>query len=284
VNRSGTPTHGTEVTVKDTLPAGLTATALAGPGWTCTVPDVRCVRSDVLAGGASYPAITLTVRVAAEASAPVVNSVTVSGGGDASPENNTADDPTSFGTLRFVDVPATHPFRPWIDALAEAGIVRGCATAPPSYCPDAAVTRAELAVLMLRAIHGGAYQPPPATGEMFDDVPLALPLAAWIEQFFAEGMTRGCGADPPLYCPGDDVTRVDLAIFLVRFLQGDAGLPAATGRFTDVPVDHPAARHVEELARRGITTGCTPTRFCPGNPVTRGQFAVLLTRLFGLAP
>src|SRR6266404_245664 len=63
-------TSGT-VTVTDTLPAGLTATAISGTGWTCVLGTLTCTRSDALAAGASYPAITLTVNVANNAAASV---------------------------------------------------------------------------------------------------------------------------------------------------------------------------------------------------------------------
>src|SRR6185369_6064471 len=89
------PTSGT-VTVADTLPTGLTATALSGTGWTCTVASVSCTRSDVLAAGASYPAITLTVTVSATAPASVTNTASVSGGGDVTAGNNSASDPTTI--------------------------------------------------------------------------------------------------------------------------------------------------------------------------------------------
>jgi uncharacterized repeat protein (TIGR01451 family) len=78
-NAPGT-TSGT-VTVTDTLPVGLTATAMAGPGWGCTQPSGPCTRSDALAPGAGYPAITVTVNVARNAPASVMNTATVSGGG-----------------------------------------------------------------------------------------------------------------------------------------------------------------------------------------------------------
>jgi uncharacterized repeat protein (TIGR01451 family) len=74
------PTSGT-VTVTDTIPAGLTATAIAGTGWSCTAPAGPCRRSDALAAGASYPPITVTVNVAANAPSSVTNIATVSGGG-----------------------------------------------------------------------------------------------------------------------------------------------------------------------------------------------------------
>jgi large repetitive protein len=69
------------VIVTDTLPTGLTLSSMTGTGWTCT--SNACSRSDVLDGGASYPAIAVTVNVGASASSPQVNSVSVSGGGSA---------------------------------------------------------------------------------------------------------------------------------------------------------------------------------------------------------
>jgi uncharacterized repeat protein (TIGR01451 family) len=75
---SAGPTSGT-VSMTDTLPSGLTLVSMAGAGWSCT--GTTCTRSDVLNGGASYPAIAVTVNVAPNAASPQVNSVTVSGGG-----------------------------------------------------------------------------------------------------------------------------------------------------------------------------------------------------------
>jgi uncharacterized repeat protein (TIGR01451 family) len=89
-------TSGT-VNVSDSLPTGLTATSIAGTGWTCTAPGGPCWRSDALAGGGSYPPITLTVNVAANAPGSVTNTVSVSGGGDTNGANNTANDPTTIG-------------------------------------------------------------------------------------------------------------------------------------------------------------------------------------------
>ena len=93
-NIGQSPTAGA-VTVTDTLPAGLTAASLSGEGWTCAVASVSCTRSDVLAAGASYPPITLIVSIAATAPDSLTNTATVSGGGDASPSDNTVTDPTS---------------------------------------------------------------------------------------------------------------------------------------------------------------------------------------------
>ena len=94
VTNAGTAASSGAVTVVDTLPTGLTATAISGDGWTTNLDTLTCTRSDALAAGAAYPPITVTVSVAADAAANLTNVVSVSGGGDLNPANNTADDPT----------------------------------------------------------------------------------------------------------------------------------------------------------------------------------------------
>ena len=80
-NVSREPTDGSPVTVTDPIPAGLTATSAAGNGWSCTgTSTIRCTRSDVLAAGARYPPITITVDVAPDA-VSTSNSPTVVGHG-----------------------------------------------------------------------------------------------------------------------------------------------------------------------------------------------------------
>ena len=101
------PTGGT-VTLTDTLPAGLTATALSGTGWNCTVAPASCTRSDILANGASYPAITLTVNVASNAAGSVTNTATVSGGGETNTANNTASDVTMINAVPDLTVAKSH--------------------------------------------------------------------------------------------------------------------------------------------------------------------------------
>ncbi|HEX5701726.1 MAG TPA: hypothetical protein VFX97_00745 [Pyrinomonadaceae bacterium] len=100
-------TSGT-VTVTDTLPTGLTATAMSGTGWTCVLATLTCTRSNALAAGASYPVITLTVNVANNAPASVINSVSVSGGGESNTANNTATDATTINQLPDLTVAKSH--------------------------------------------------------------------------------------------------------------------------------------------------------------------------------
>src|SRR5204863_9694640 len=91
VSNSGSALSSGMVTVTDTLPGGLTATAISGTGWSCTLATLMCTRSDVLAEGASYPTITVTVNVAANAPTSVTNTATVAGGGEQNTANDTAN-------------------------------------------------------------------------------------------------------------------------------------------------------------------------------------------------
>jgi uncharacterized repeat protein (TIGR01451 family) len=97
VSNSGTaPTSGT-VTVIDTPPPGMTVTAIAGTGWTCTLATRTCTRSDALGAAQSHPAITVTVT--APSTAGVVDNVaTVSGGGQLYTADDSATRPTTITT------------------------------------------------------------------------------------------------------------------------------------------------------------------------------------------
>jgi hypothetical protein len=90
-NQAGAAATSGAATVTEKVPSGLTLVSMTGTGWTCT--GSACSRSDVLAGGASYPSITVTVNVAANAPSQVTNQVSVSGGGSV---GSTASDTTSI--------------------------------------------------------------------------------------------------------------------------------------------------------------------------------------------
>jgi SpoIID/LytB domain protein len=99
----------------------------------------------------------------------------------------------------------------------------------------------------------------------------------WIAQ---SGITKGCNAAGTRFCPGEAVTRGQMAAFLGRALHLKPG--AVT--FSDVPESHTFRRDISALAAAGITRGCNSaqTRFCPQDVVTRGQMAAFLARALKL--
>ena len=96
----GTAVTSGTVTVTDVLPSGLTATALSGTGWTCTVATLTCTNSTALAAGASYSPVAVMVTVASNAAPSVTNTATVSGGGESNTANNTSLDVTTVAAFR----------------------------------------------------------------------------------------------------------------------------------------------------------------------------------------
>ena len=182
----------------------------------------------------------------------------------------------------FDDVPTTYWSWQWIERLYSASITGGCGLAPLIYCPDVSVTRAQMAIFLLRGIHGSSYTPPAATGTIFTDVPVSYWAAAWIEQLSAENITSGCGVG--IYCPDSSVTRASMAVFLLKAEHGSTYEPPAitVTQFTDVPISHWAAPWIEQLALEGITGGCGVGIYCPDSPVIRASMAVFLVKTFNL--
>lgn len=116
----------------------------------------------------------------------------------------------------FNDVPESHTFYNYIQALYYHGITSGCKDSPPLYCPGDRVLRDQMALFLLRSIEGSDYFPPAATGAVFNDVPRDYWAAGWIEELSRRGITSGCSVNPPLYCPENQILREQMAAFLVR--------------------------------------------------------------------
>jgi hypothetical protein len=115
---------------------------------------------------------------------------------------------------RFSDVPASDYAYRYIEALAAWGVTSGCGGS--RYCPDDYVSRAQFAVFLTKSIHGSGYAFPSPRG-VFADVPTTYWAARWIEQLLADGLTVGCA--PNLFCPDNNVTRSQAAIFLSKALR-----------------------------------------------------------------
>ncbi len=127
----------------------------------------------------------------------------------------------------FTDVPCPatpgFPYSDWIEDLYGRNITAGCQAPgdPLAYCPDSNVLRQEMAVFLLKASLGSGYTPPACTS-IFSDVPCpatpAFPYSDFIEDLHTRGITAGCQAplDPLAFCPGANVLRQEMAVFLTR--------------------------------------------------------------------
>jgi hypothetical protein len=166
-----------------------------------------------------------------------------------------------------------------IEALADAAITKGCnpSQGNTQFCPDDNVTRGQMAAFLVRALD----LPADGTDRFTDDDDSIFESS--IQALAAAEITKGCNPTQgnTQFCPDEDVTRGQMAAFLVRALD----LPAdGTDRFTDDD-DSIFESSIQALAKSGITVGCNPPnndRFCPTSAVTRGQMAAFLARALDL--
>ncbi len=166
----------------------------------------------------------------------------------------------------FTDI-SSSTFEDDIAWLYHSGITTGCSST--KFCPGGTVTRAQMASFLVRAL-----QLPKSTTDYFtdDDGSTHEPD---INSLAKAGLTSGCSETR--YCPGSGVTRAQLASFLARIL--DLSAPPI-----DYFTDDDSSSHepdINKIARAGLTTGCSPDRYCPSRVVTRGQMAAFLHRTFG---
>jgi beta-lactamase class A len=180
-----------------------------------------------------------------------------------------------------------HPGEPYLEWLAERGIVAGCN--PPAntrICPDRLLTRAEAAKIVVgigREL--GMLPPAPASlpDRFVDDDELWGGAVSRLANFLAyAGVVSGC--DPPLnrrFCPADHLTRGQVAKLLVGAL--DLTAPDAysspwtdtAGRFYENPA-RVTAFHGMWDASSGLSSG--------GRPVSRAEFARAIVLAVGDDP
>ena len=281
------------VSVQDTLPAGATLVSAGGTAWTCSgAAVVTCTLPSLDIGSA--PVITIVITPAGGTTSAVNSAVVSSATTDANPGNNTATATTTIGILSTpaitvanwvavgaAGVPASAPHHDgstYAWTMTGGTITSGQGTESITFDAGGPGTTMTLAVVETN----GACSSPQGSAKVqvdFLDVPPAHPFHDFVDTIARDGITAGC-MDGTVYCPDDPNTRAQMAVFLLKAKLGpDHVPPPATGLvFEDVQPGDFAAAWIEELASLGITGGCSPTRYCPDDPVTRGQMAVFLLK------
>ena len=163
----------------------------------------------------------------------------------------------------FTDVPTSNPFYRFVETILHKNVTGGCTAT--TYCPSNPTTREQMAVFVLVSKEPAGLHParlrrrrtcsptsrrpaPSAAGSK------SWPTAAWSP-----------AAAPNLYCPTGPATREQMAVFVLRTLDPALNPPACVppNLFADVPETSPFCRWIEELANRGVVTGCGGGNYCP---------------------
>ena len=183
---------------------------------------------------------------------------------------------TAVAQDRFTDVDSrAHGAN--IEALERVGLFDGTECGARKFCPGDPLKRWAAAVWIVRAVDG--EDPFPVKESRFADVDDDEWWMPYVERLADLGITVGCGTNPLLYCPDQNVTRARMASFLVRAFRLQR---APSAGFTDTRGgDHET--NIDALFASGITVGChtRPLRYCPNDPVSRAQMASLLNRGMG---
>lgn len=177
--------------------------------------------------------------------------------------------------LPFNDVYCGHWAQYYINAVYYNGITNGCSANPRNYCPDMVAARNQMAVFIIKGKGETPSQAP--YNAYFDDIPNDG-YAPYINRMYELGITLGCGTRQ--YCPTSATLRDQMAAFIIRAKLGEVFTYPSNPYFTDVPQTHWAFKYVQKLRELGITTGCTPSLYCPDNSLIRSEMAAFIARGF----
>ena len=163
-----------------------------------------------------------------------------------------------------------------IEAITDWEITRGCRA--DEFCPDAVITRSQMAAFLYRAVRHSSGEPAAAAEVVLSDVEDSAwyrPYAVW---------AAGAGVMPApegVFDPDGVVTRADMAEMMAAAFSRITLPLSAQRMFTDMEGQPDRViRAAEALRTAGVTAGCqtSPLRFCPDRPITRAQMASFLYR------
>jgi exo-beta-1,3-glucanase (GH17 family) len=178
----------------------------------------------------------------------------------------------------FQDVTPSNVFFDYTYLMSANNIYTGCGGG--NYCVNEITTRAAMAESSIRAFYGDQFDYPATP--YFADVPVNHPQFRYIQKLKQLGVTDGCTVTT--FCPGDPVTRGQMAVFIIRLKLGlNSPLQFSyhlTPYFTDIQPGHLFFAYIQKMRDLGITLGCTTTTYCGDAFNTLGQISVFAIRGF----
>ena len=166
-----------------------------------------------------------------------------------------------------------------IMAIYNAGYTTGYGAG--TFAAELSVTREQMAAFIIRAADGEPAIDYCSTGSPFPDCSADSWSCRYIKRLYDLGLTTGYGTSG-LYMPSLNVTRAQMAAFIVRAVEGEpaANYCSSGSPFTDVLTADWSCIYIKRLYELGITTGYGDGRYGPYDLVTRAQMAVFLGRAF----
>lgn len=195
------------------------------------------------------------------------------------------------GAVTFVDVPATHWAASAIDQAQRKGFLGGYPD--QSFRPEQGMVRVQAMVAVATGL-----KLPPAPASILGVYRDRAQIPSYAIDALASATQAGLvinHPDPELLRPLETMTRAEVAVLIYQGLvaQGKAprletvATPPSTamtqGSFPDIQT-HWALDFIQGLLNLGLVQGDDAGRFNPAQPMTRAQFAALVSRAFAPAP
>lgn len=174
----------------------------------------------------------------------------------------------------FADVRGHWALQP-ITELAARGLVAG--VAPDRFAPDAPVTRAQLAALLVR-LEGAET----GAGTSARPLPFRDPIPSWAQEAVRVMAEKGLlrGYPDGTFRPDRPVSRTELAVILDRYLGLTGHVPLPPYRDA-AAIPSWARGSVARVAQAGVMKGMGD-RFAPDRQATRAEAATVLYRLLAM--
>jgi hypothetical protein len=179
-----------------------------------------------------------------------------------------------FQVPTFTDVPADHWAFGWIEMIYVNGITTGYADG--TYRPSLNVIRAQMAAFIIKAKYGDDFSY--SSTPYFSDVPAGHWAFKYIQKMYEDGITTGYSDGT--YRPAGNVTRGQMAAFIVRGLYGEDFTYNTTPYFSDVAASHGSFKYIQKVTEEGIASGYSDGTYRPSQNVNRAQMAAFIGRAF----
>jgi len=172
----------------------------------------------------------------------------------------------------FTDIPADFWAYDYVMALYNAGITTGYIDG--TYRPSQNVSRSQMAAFIVRAKFGEDFSY--STTQHFSDMPDTHWAFKYVQKMYDEGITTGY--PDGTFRSSQNVTRGQMATFIIKALFGDSFSYTLIPYFSDVPDTHWAFKYVQKMYDGGITTGYADGTCRPSQNVSRAQMAAFIAR------
>jgi sugar lactone lactonase YvrE len=109
-------------------------------------------------------------------------------------------------------------------------------------------------------------------------------LPFWAEDYILAVACEGImnGYDDGTFGPNNNVTRADMAEFIIKGVFGDDFIYSSIPYLPDVPETHPAFKYIQKMYEEGIATGYDDGTYKPSRRVNRAQMSIFIIRaLYG---